>query len=379
MDIDARINWMPGMELTAQTFHQLYQNLDFRQQVAVRAALGGARLGLLPGAPFSCHGTFVKNTYEVDRFQCLAVLPSGRVLSADEAVSLPIPMLFGDQYYLTVGIGPGERNFEVEGVPYVCAPKVFAIHSLEELDKEDLFPVARFKVSDGVFAADPAYIPPCLLLSADERLAGYGADYVEKLQALSSHANLEEGEGKRAILHYLFLLKGYQWNGGVKEFIQLTQEMAQALDYYIVTPHVASPVAIPAPSQYDIQLWLQWLADYLSGAATILDGVVLEDHSIDYEALLAQAKAELYERLNPELREALLLQIKEELREELHHKLSDALMEYINGSLRTTLHDTLSGELDPSLHDRLYAELYEQLYNALYVPEEEAEAFTPMI
>jgi hypothetical protein len=367
------------MELTAQTFRQLYQNLDFHQQVAVRAALGGSRLGLLPGAPFGCNGVFVKNSYEVERFQCLAVLPSGRVLSADEKVSLPIPMLFGDQYYLTVGYGTGERSFEVEGVPYVCAPRVFAIHSLEELDKEDIFPVARFSVSNGVFAADPAFIPPCLLLSADERLAAFGTDYMEKLQALASHANLEKGEGKRAILHYLFLLKGYQWNGGVKEFIQLTQEIAQAIDYYIVSPHQESPVAIPAPSPYDIQLWLQWLSDYLTGASTILDGVVLEDHSIDYEALLAQAKAELYERLNPELREALLLQIKEELREELHQKLSDALMEYINGSLRTTLHDTLSGELDPSLHDRLYAELYEQLYNALYVPEEEAEAFTPMI
>ena len=51
MDIDARINWMPGMELTAQTFKELDRNLDFRQQVAVRAALGGQRLGLLPGAP----------------------------------------------------------------------------------------------------------------------------------------------------------------------------------------------------------------------------------------------------------------------------------------------------------------------------------------
>lgn len=379
MDIDARINWMPGMELTAQTFNQLFENLDYRQQVAVRAALGGSRLGLLPGAPFQCQGVFVKNSYEVERFQCTAVLPSGRIFSADEKVTLPIPMLFGERYYLTVGFGDGERKFEVEGVPYVCSPKVFAIHSLEELDKEEVFPVARFQVSGGVLATDPSFIPPGLLLSADERLAGYGAAYIEKLQALSAHANLEEGEGKRALLHYLFLLKGYQWNGGVKEFVQLTQEIAQAIDYYIVTPHAESPVEIPAPSAYDIQLWLQWLEDYLSQAAAILDGVVLEDHTIDYEALLAQAKAELYERLNPELRADLLAQIKEELRTELQEKLLTTLMEYINGKLKTNLHDALSGELDPSLHDRLYTELYDELYKALYVPEEEEAAFVPII
>ena len=313
MDIDARINWMPGMELTAQTFKELYRNLDFRQQVAVRAALGGSRLGLLPGADFSCQGVFVRNNFEVERFRCLAVLPSGSILSADEKVTVPIPMLFGQQYYLAVSLSGEKIKFEVEGVPYVRAKKEYAILPLEELDKADVMPVARFNVANGIFSLDADYIPPCLLLGADARLARFGQTYIEKLQALSQHANLEEGEGKRAILHYLFLLKGYQWDGGVREFIQLTQEIAQAIDYYIVTPNSTQPVEIPAPTQYDIQIWLQWLEEYLTGAAAILDRVVLEDDSIDFGALLAQAKAELYERLNPELREALLLQIKEEL------------------------------------------------------------------
>ena len=367
------------MEMTAQTLRELDRNLDFRQQVAVRAALGGSSLGLLPGAPFNGKGMFVRNTYEIARFQCLAVLPSGRILSADEEVSLPIPMLFGERYYLTVAYGTQEKTFEKENVPYVCTQKVYAIHSLEELGQEDLLPVARFRVADGVFSEDPDYIPPCLLLSADARFADFGATYVEKLQALADHASLEEGEGKRCILRYLFLLKGYQWDGGVREFVQLTQEIAQAIDYYIVVPNTDKPVPIPSPTQYDIQLWLEWLSDYLTGAASILDGVVLEDNSIDYEALLAQAKAELYERLNPELRADLLKQIKEELREELQEKLSAALLEYINGSLKDTLHDNLSSELDPSLHERLYTELYDALYNALYVPEPEEAAFYPLM
>ncbi|MBR6002034.1 MAG: hypothetical protein IK045_04145 [Bacteroidales bacterium] len=379
MDIDARINWTPGMELSAQTFRELDRNLDYRQQVAVRAALGGMRFGLLPGAEFNVAGVFVKNTYEIENFKCLAVLPSGRLLGADESVVVPIPMLFGEEYYLTVAISDEEKVFEKENVPYVRYQKVFAIHTLEELGKDDLFPVSRFKVADGVFSIDADYIPPCLLLDTDPRIAGFGAAYIERLQAISSHANLEEGEGKRAILRYLFLLKGYQWDGGVREFVQLTQEIAQAIDYYIVSPHTDKPVEVPVPSFYDIRKWLQWFSDYLAGAVSILDTVVLEDNSIDYEALLAQAKAELYEKLNPELRADLLLQIKDELRFELTEHLSASLMNFINEKLKPGLHDSLSSELSPALHDKLYEELYEQLYNALYVPSQEEEDYCPLI
>lgn len=379
MDINTRINWAPGMELTAQAFKEFVQQLDFRQQVAVRAALGASRFGLLPGAAFDCNGRFVKNTFEIDRFRCMAVLPSGSILDADEKVALTIPMLFGEKYYLTVALGEEEHVFEKEGVPCVSLQKTYTIHPLEELDKADLFPVARFSVSDAVFSVDADYIPPSLLLDADPRFAAFGAEYVEKLQALSVHGSLEEGEGKRALLRYLFILKGYRWDGDVREFISLTQEIAQAVDYYIVTPHTETPVVIPAPTQYDIQQWLQWLSEYLSGALSILDTVVLEDNSIDYEALLAQAKAELYERLNPELRADLLRQIKEELRTELSEQLSTALMTYINDDLQPALRGSLRDELDPSLHERLYKELYDALYNALYVPAEEEEEFYPLL
>ena len=379
MDINARLNWAPGMELTDRTFTQLEENLDFRQRVAVRAALGGSRLGLLPGAEFSCKGVFVKNNFEIERFVCMAVLPSGSIVSADEKVVVAVPMLFGAQYYLTVGVGEERHSFEKEGVPYTGPRNEYAIHSLDELEKEDVLPVARFSVSDGVFSLDSGFIPPSLLLSSDGRFAEYGQAFVSKLQALAEHRSLAEGEGKRAVLRYIFQLKGYPWDGGVREFIALTREIAQAIDYYIVTPNTDAPVSVPSPTQYDVQLWLQWLSDYLDGALSILDTVVLEDNTIDYEALLAQAKAELYERLNPELRADLLRQIKEELRTELQEQLSDKLMTFINEELKPRLHDTLSGELDPSLHERLYQELYDALYNALYVPEEEEETYYPLL
>ena len=100
------------MELTTQTFLDMDENLDFRQQTAIRAALGDHCIGLLPDMPFDNSGMFYTNRYEMQRLQCTALLPSGRIIQVDEPVSISIPMVFGDTYYLTVGIGEGKVPFE---------------------------------------------------------------------------------------------------------------------------------------------------------------------------------------------------------------------------------------------------------------------------
>ena len=400
MDINARINWMPGMEITAQTFLGMAEHWDFRQRLALRAALGSNRMGLLPGAPFSCNGIFVKNQFEIDHFQCMALLSSGRIVNADEDITVTIPMLFGDRYYLTVGFGEDKTEFEREGVPFVRPHYVYAINTMEEIQSGDLFPLMRFHVSDGVFAIDTDFMPPCLLLTENPRFKTYIDQYIERLQILSIHENFADGEGKRAMLRYVFMLKGYNLQNSMQDFILLTQEIAQAIDYYIVRPNREQAIDIAVPSQVDIQIWLKWLDDYLAGAAVILDGVVLEDNTIDYEALLAQAKAELYERLHPELIEKLLADMKAELQSEIKQQ-TESLTTYINETLKTAILEQLSTEMDSrttafmedmtqkfdemgrqihdSLYEKLYFELFENLFNALYVPEPEEKEFVPLI
>ena len=370
---------MPGMELTAEALRAMDANLDFRQQIAVKAALGSARLGLLPETDFSCKGVFVKNAFEVDSLRCTAILASGRILSIDEEVVLQIPMLYGSEYYLTASIGEGRKEYEVEGVGYTRPQYVFAFHPLTDLPTDDLFPLLRFKVSDGVFSIDEKFIPPCLLLSADKRFSEYAAGYAGKLEKLSQHGSMEDGEGKRAILRYLFFLKGLNREGTVHEFIQMTQEIAQAVDYYIVAAHTENRIQIPTPNQYDIQKWLQWMDDYLTGAISIMDTVVLEDHTIDYDALLAQAKKELYDQLNPELYEKLLEKIKNELRDELTQRLTDSLQEFLSKTIRPELYSNLNVELNETLYEKLYMELFEHLFNALYIPENDDPEFFPII
>jgi hypothetical protein len=156
VDINARINWVPGMELTADTFSGIGEQWDFRHRLAFRAAVGSNRMGLVPGYPFSCNGVFVKNCFEVSGFRCMALLPSGRVIDADEDIQVPIPMLFGNKYYLTVGFGDDEVEFEKKGVPFLRPHYTYGIHTLDEVEAGDLFPLMRFHVAEGIFSADPS-------------------------------------------------------------------------------------------------------------------------------------------------------------------------------------------------------------------------------
>lgn len=379
MDLNARINWKPGLELTAQTFMALDERLDFRQRLALRAALGSHRLGLLPDAPFECRGMFVKNKLEISRLRCLAVLPSGRIVDADEPVTISIPMLYGSAYYLTIGVGRAQVEFEAQTVPYLRPQYEYAILSFDDLQQSDVFPLMRFSVNDGVFTIDEAFIPPCLTLASDPRFATSLTTFTGQIAALATHANLEEGEGKRMLMRYLFLLKAYHTQQSVQEFIALTEEIAQAIDYYIVTPHAESPLVIPQPEPHDVQKWLDWFAGYLTAASSILDGVVLEDNTIDYEALLRQAKQELYEQLNPELYEKLLLSIKDELRQELSEHITETLTEYIRKTFRPELEQEMGKQLYDYLFEQLYLKLFDNLFNALYVPEPEEKQFIPQI
>ena len=144
----------------------------------------------------------------------------------------------------------------------------------------------------------------------------------KKVSLLAEHPNLESGEGKRAFQRYAFLLKSYDTQGRTRPFIQLTHEIVQAVDFYIVRPNTEAPATIPVYSVYDIANWLDWLDSYLHNAANILDKVVLEDHSINFDELKTQIKAELYERLRPELHEQLYTELKAKLYAEISEELT---------------------------------------------------------
>lgn len=398
-DVNARIRWMPGMELSAETFKGLEEHWDWRQTTAIRTAIGGRRMGRVPGTEMRQEGAFVKNRFELTSLRCTALLSSGRVIDVDEDVEVAIPMLFGDRYYLTIAIGEEQRTFERKGVGFIGPQYEYAIQTIEEIQAADVFPIVRFRAADGVFSVDAGYIPPCLIMADDERFGAYLRKYASLMETLAAHQNLAEGEARMAMRRYLHRLKALDTGESVTGLVMLTEEIAEAIDYYIVAP-VKGPMDIPRPLYEDIQAWLGWMEETMAGAAEILDGVVLEDNTIDYEALLAQAKAELYQRLHPELIEKLLADMKAELREEMRQQ-TETITNYINDTLKREMMQELTAEfndrsdklresmterieemgrqLNDSLYEKLYFNLFENLFNALYVPEPEELKFVPQI
>ena len=371
------------MEMTAETFAGMGQHIDFQQQVAIQAALGNTRIGILPGALFNSKGVFVKNAFEMERFRCVALLPSGKIIDADEPVTVTVPTLDEGQYYLIVGFGEGMTEFEKEGVAYVRPQYAYGLHRLEEIEGNDTMPVVRFTVSGNTIAVDSDFIAPTLQLVCDERLGAFTKSFAARMETIASHAHLVDGMGKRAMLHYLWVLKSYNLRTSTAEFIQFTQEIAQAIDYYIIDPNTeeGERIAMPRASQYDVEAWLKWLEEQMERAVSVLDRVVPIDHTIDFDELKAQIKAELYGQMTPELHDRLLTDIKAELRAELEQTLTETLTVYIDQTLMPVLRQRLKEELTTDLYRQLFDSLYAALYGALFVPTEskEEDNYMPLI
>ena len=397
-DINARIDWQPGMQITAQTMREMAESLDYKQRL-MNLIANDNRIGLLPGTDFSCHGVFVRNVLEISPLKCRAILPSGRIVDADEDVKIKIPILYGDKYYLTISFGEGEVGYDKEEVAFVRPQYLYEIHTMEEIQKGDYLPLVKFNVSEGMFSINAQYIPPTLLISGNPRFAEFITSFVEKLSQLANHDNMEEGEGKRCLLSYLFRLKSYDPKESTHNFLQLMQEIAQAVDYYVMAPNTGNrnneydniskndngqknTSKIEKPNPSDVEEWLSWMLGYLDGTKSILDGVVLEDNSIDYEKLKQEITADVYERAYQQVYEQLRKEILERFNPDMEQQIREALTSYLNDVMRQEISDALRDELSSSLYDKLYQILYDALYNALHVEEEkveEVEEYIPQI
>lgn len=380
MNVNAKIDWHAGMELTAQTFIELDKCLERNRQITNTVAYGN-HFGILPTSTFSCKGVFVKKTLEITPLSFMALMPSGELLHVEENVVVDIPILYGKEYYLGCKQVDKTRSFNKEQVPFVAPIVECGIYTFNDLASAEVFPLMKFKVNEGVFSVDKDYIPPFLTLSLETRFQDYIDAFAAKIAVLAQHKNLESGEAKRTFLRYSNVLKNYSTTHRVQHFVELLQEICAAVDFYIVQSFTEHVIEQKTYSPYDIVSYLTWLDGYLHGAATILEGVVLEDKTIDFEALKIQVKEEIYEKVYPELKEALYKELHEELKKEIWDELYSSLSDYINGNFRKEIYELLEGKLSEELYEKLYKTLYDGLYNALFVPApvEEEEEFLPLI
>lgn len=374
------------MELNAQTFSFLDESNELRQQISVRTA-NGLRAGRLPGMPFEVQGSFVSGTFEIERLQCTALLSSGQLVSVDDKVNVDIPAMDARYAYLTVGFSHQMVEYEQLGQTMLRPTYSFQFQTLEDFDFSDeldvmvrsVMPLLRFSIQDSRMSVDENYIAPCLTCGTDARLGEYTARILEKMHQIASHSNMPEGDAKRTIEQFCFSLESGVRTITTEALMQQLHAAARAVDYFIMRPNESEPQQVSMWSQYDVQLWLEWMLQYLDSALKTLDGVVLVDNSIDYEALKAELREEILQTLRPEI-DARFEQLQQSLHESLHEQLQQTLKEYIDGTLRIALHEQLQAELSDELKTKLYDSLYKALYDALYVPQsKEEDNFIPLI
>lgn len=402
MDYNARIDWRDGMALSAGVLGRFESDMRRRDELALRVAVGGASVGLLPGCVFAFNGAFVRKTYEITGLECTALLPSGRVLAAsgDFVVDFGASPTVGDmveagsgELFLVLREGDGARIFEREGVGYAGPKPVFEVYTAEQLrGSVDVLPLQHFFVNDRTLRADSDYIVPTLVIGGEPRLAGYVESFVGALRGLAGHRNLEGSEARRALLRCAFELQCLDGGRLTSALLEACRHAVLTASYFIVEGLGASLEALPegvaelqgrvaeVPWIYDVNGYLDWMGRYLGALPAVLDGVELRRDEIDIEAV----KREIEEVLSARLAASLEPVIRQRLTEELVPRLSDEIRQGMLAHIEEVVRPQLREQLGVDLRDPMYRDLYDALMEALSGmcvrgSEEVEDTYMPMI
>lgn len=380
MDVNARINWVPGMELSSKTFLALDGNLHHRRVLSFRIAAGG-NYGIIPGTAFSADGIFAKGNFEIPLLECTAVLPSGEMICMSEPLVTPMPRLAPGEYFLCVSFGEGDVEYERDGIGYIRPEYVSGVYRMDELEGADVFPVMKFVVSDGTCSVIPTYVPPCFSMASLPVFAEFAGKVDELLLKVIEHVNMPAGDGKASLLRCRFELGLLKEDSVVSALISTVGKICGNIDYFVfpLLKDGKKPSA-PKVSNLDVAEGFRDVISYLKAALAVLDATPLVDDSIDYDRMKAEITADLYARVMPELTESLSAKLRETLNGDIREKLSAALKDYLDGTFRREVEASLKTTLSEELRSSLYDSLYKALYDALFVPEQvETQVFIPNI
>lgn len=367
----------PGYQLTAEALNRMIDVFRSFRSAGLKTVTGG-RLGLVPGYGNHVRGTFVRDTFEVEIKDLMALLPDGNIINVDQSAVVKIPLLYGDVYYLTVYKSDEVIYFEAEEIPFVRNGYSFSISTYEELEQNCGFPIMRFVVRDGSFSVDDNFMMPCLTTDMEPRMKEWFEKLADAAAVVLNHPNLAKNI-YQAMFNYVFRLKVIGDFHPMTQAYALLSELASAINFFILKPNVDSPEEVVKVSLYDPEKWFTWLLGYFDRAVKVLDGVVLEEEKIDLESIKQELRAEIYDHIQPDL-EKMVNERVDSLSEALQTRVEDVLKDYVSGKIRGELHDELCTELDAEIRSSLYADLYQALYSVLFVPkEEEDNSFTPLI
>lgn len=392
MDFDARIEWKPGMALTAKVLKRRDDNIEERRRAFIRTLMGSGQVGLLPGYEYHGWGAFSGKVYELTGLKVTAILPSGRVINIDEDLKIEVPSLTDGEYFLCLCITDRIHEFERDDIPYSRPEYELSILKQEKIDGNDILPLKRFFVEDGILQVDEKYIPPVIIIRQNEQIPAFMSSFADILSQICSHPNMQEGDCKHSLLRYFFRLKSFNTERPLALLLDVLNELAEAIDYFVVDGLGKSLDELPrevsdlktdvrrTPHLSNILVYLSWLESYLKAQILLMDRIVITDDNVDYEQLKKEISEDLFARLSEELS----VKLYEDLRPSLTSEITESVCDTVRKFMDENLTPELKEYLGTSLHDSLYPELYDSLYAELsklqYRPMDvEEDSFIPII
>lgn len=376
MNINARINWKPGLELTSTLMKKWDESVSERCKALARIFHAGACL--FPDTRLDLSARFVRKNLEIEIHDCKALLPSGRIIEIEEAVAIPMDSVKEDGNYFVCATAGDIVDYEQGGVTMSCRQIRFEVLDGAEAGKGDFLPLLKLKVEDQTAEIDQNFIVPSLVIASDPKLVERKNHMVERLKSILDHPNLEEGYCKRALHKSCMILEHVAEDKLTLELMRMcVGNIVELLDYYFVKSASLHEEFVSYDS-LNISGWVDSLEVIFDTSVTMLDNYVAEDNSIDVEAL----KREIHDSLKTEMETELTDAIDERMRNvenALTDRLSSELRTFVSGELADMLHERLRVELDDELRDSLYKSLYDALYDALFIPEKERDVFMPII
>lgn len=181
MQINNKIDWKRGMEVTPATFIEADNHHDsirrlYRQLIAPMA------YGLIPQSDFELKYAFKDSHLILEKVSCTILDTEGHLLQLTKGTAVPLPKTAQGVCYLAVSFD-GENHIEENGVPYVEDSCKYQIINLLNPDSLSPFPILKLYAGPESWEVLD-FIPPCYTLSAHPELTDLSHQCKQCLQKL---------------------------------------------------------------------------------------------------------------------------------------------------------------------------------------------------
>ncbi len=199
------VNWQDGMLITQR--HLKDQEKYFEDLIRWYAFHPGDRFGLVRKAysgkpPLSLNLSVSGSRLRVEVVRCQAVTPDGHFINIDNSGSdvirgeseiseVVVPVYIGIDTRNKKPTGEPDPGEDVPRMPYLANNYIVFPGQIPNLPDGQFLQIAELLISGNEVSHSPHYYPPCLTLTADERLAVKTTElrnHLESLLSLSTRA-----------------------------------------------------------------------------------------------------------------------------------------------------------------------------------------------